>query len=388
MELYIAHSPYPHAGSVDLISFLLVVLSSATIYLNHYYLTMSSLKEYSLNITEQEYHDLPAWSYSVIAKYAKEGFSSLATLHDKFAPTPSMEFGSLFDSMITKGKATFDDYTVDDTSVPPAEKSVFDYLISQGINGSFDEISDTVLNIAIENCPTFASKYKKWDTRRAKLNECKSYYEARRTGKKIVSKQDWDDAAEMYNIFRKDSYLKDIFGTKNTDDVEYIYQSKFVLDYVLPSERTVQIKFMPDLIIVNHKDKTIRPVDLKTSSMPAHDWWKENFVKYRYDIQANLYSTGLSLIIDKDPELQNYTILPYLFTDISRTDKVPVTYEYAPLDESQINGLTFYSGDKTYTYKGWEVLLDEIISYEETQAKVPSYIKTDGPNNLLELLNN
>ena len=87
-----------------------------------------SLADYSLNLPEEQYHDYPAWSYSIIAKYAKDGFSSIATLHDKVTPTPSMEFGSLFDSILTKGKKTLDDYAVVDFNVPDAEKKVLDAL--------------------------------------------------------------------------------------------------------------------------------------------------------------------------------------------------------------------------------------------------------------------
>ena len=73
--------------------------------------------------------------------------------------------------------------------------------------------------------------------------------------------------------------------------------------------------------------------------------------------------------------------LPYLFTDISRTDKVPVTYE---IDLS--DGFSFAKGDKVYQYKGWKELLAEILVYEANDAKVPNYITTEGPNDLLEVL--
>ena len=75
------------------------------------------------------------------------------------------------------------------------------------------------------------------------------------------------------------------------------------------------------------------------------------------------------------------------FMDISRKDKVPVTFEYDPRDESQTNGLCYQIGEKTYQYKGYRQLLDEILDYEASAAVVPSYIKLDGPNDLLKLLN-
>lgn len=239
---------------------------------------MKSLTSYSLNIPEQEYHDLPVWSHSLIADYARNGFSSLSTLHDKKSPTPSMEFGSLFDSMITQGKKTLDEYVVDDTICAPKEKSVFDWLLSHNHTEPFNEISSSELDIAIESCDYY--KNRKPETRREQLEKASAYYDVRRQGKKLVSKEDWDDALEMYRVFRSDPYLRELFGTKNTDKIEYIYQAQFRIRWIL-DEKQIDVKIMPDLLVVNHAEKTIQPVDLKTSAMPAYNF-AENFVKYRY----------------------------------------------------------------------------------------------------------
>lgn len=239
---------------------------------------MKSLREYSLNIPEQEYHDLPYWSYSTIAKYAREGFGAIATLHQKTTPTSSMEFGSLFDSFITKGKKTLDEYAVDDTQCMPKEKAVFDWLLSHNHTEPFDSIATSDLNTAIELCDYY--KNRKPETRIEQLSRSSAYYDVRRRGKKIVSIDDWNDAKEMYQVFRNDNYLKTLFGTKDENGIEYIYQSQFKTEWNIDGE-SITVKIMPDLLIVNHNDKTIRPVDLKTSSMPAYNF-AESFVKYRY----------------------------------------------------------------------------------------------------------
>jgi len=80
----------------------------------------------------------------------------------------------------------------------------------------------------------------------------------------------------------------------------------------------------------------------------------------------------------------DYTILPYNFMDISRTDKVPVTFVYDQTNSSQMNGLSF----KGYQYKDWRTMLEEIVKYERENAVVPENITLAGPNDLLSLLNN
>ena len=337
-----------------------------------------SLKDYSLNLPEQEYHDRPSWSYSVIAKYARNGFDAISTLHDKVAQTPSMAFGSLLDSILTKGKKTLDEYAVVDFNVPDAEKKVLDAL--RAVPSAPAKFEDIKMDdfLIVSDSVSYQMRLKP-ETRYSKVSAFSNYYDTMMSGKKVVSTADWNDAVEMAKIFRSDPYLKTLFGTVNTGDIEYIYQAQFEASWVIEGE-IVTTKIMPDLMVVNHKDKTIRLVDLKTSSVPAYNF-SENFLKYRYDIQGELYSDVVKKIIYADPYYSDFTVLPYLFTDISRSDMVPVTYE---IDLS--NGFSFSKGDKVYQYKDWKQCLAEILVYEANEAKVPNYITTEGPNDLIEIL--
>lgn len=344
---------------------------------------MESLKDYSLNISEDEYHAYPAWSYSLIARYAREGFSSIPTLHNKITPNAAMEFGSLFDSILTRGRKTLDDYYITDISVPEAERKALDYL-STCTSATFETLSPKYIFEKANEC----GYQPKWgeEAKYKHLAPYAEYFNAKSSGKKLVSRQDWDDAMEMARVFRNDEYLSKIFGTKSTKDIEYLYQLQFCEDVVLASGRTVQVKCMPDLLVVNHKDKTIQPVDLKTSGDPGWNF-KDAFVRMRYDLEAAVYADLINLVIDKSLKYREYTVLSYLFTDVSRSDKIPVTYVYDQFDESQENGFSFTKDGKTYQYKSWMALLDEILDYEEAEAKVPAYITLDQPNNILELLN-
>ena len=345
---------------------------------------MKSLKDYSMNLSEAEYHAYPAWSHSLIARYAREGFSSIATIHDPIKPTPAMEFGSLFDSILTRGKETLNEYVVDETVAPPAETAVFDWLLSKGHRESFNEIDMNEICLAMDGCKFYSNL--KPETRYAKLEKAAGYYDVRRTGKKVVSNDDWKDAVDMARVFREDKYLSSLFGTKNTKDIEYIYQAQFCVDMTV-GDKTVKVKIMPDILVVNHKEKTIQPVDLKTSSQPAYNF-KESFLKFRYDLESSVYTDVLGVVISETEEYADYTILPYLFTDISREDKVPVTYVYDPHDESQLNGFSYTIGEKTYTHKTWDVLLGEMVSYEDENAIVPEGIKLDEPNDMLSVISN
>ena len=346
---------------------------------------MKSLKEYSLNLSEKDYHAYPAWSYSMIARYAREGFSSIATLHQPVEQNDAMRFGSLFDCMLTRPDSVKDEFAIG-LKVPPAEKAVLDALIGVSPAKNYLEVTDNDLEFAI-NMTSYQPRWK-FDTQKAHIDPFAAYYNEAKSGKTLVSEDEWADAAEMVRIVKSDEYLSQHFKNGVDGNKEYIYQAQFKAEYFVfgGNGTTIELKIMPDLLEVDHAEKTIQPWDIKTSGMQGYEWYK-HFAKMRYDIQASLYTDVLQSVIDKIPEYQNYEILPYLFMDISRTDKVPVTYMYPPRDESQQDGLSINIDGKDIHYTGYRQLLDEILDYESTMTSVPKYITTTGPNDLLSLLN-
>lgn len=344
---------------------------------------MKSLKDYSLNLSEKDYHAYPAWSYSMIARYAREGFGAIANLHQPVEQNDAMRFGSLFDCMLTKGQQVYNEYVVG-KKVPAAEKAVLDALVQFSIAKHYMEVTEDELKKAIA-ATGYQSRWR-FETQKEHIDAFADYYDVCKSGKTIVGEEEWSDAIEMLKIVKHDPYLSEHFKRGASDDKEYIYQAQFKIDYVAGSFGTVELKIMPDMLEVDHKNKTIQPWDVKTSGMPGYDFF-EHFVKMRYDIQASLYTDVLWNVIQEIPEYNDYKILPYLFMDISRTDKVPVTYEYEPYSESQRDGLSFQSNGRELRYKNYRTLLNEILEYESTMTKVPKFITTAGPNDLVELLN-
>ena len=188
---------------------------------------MKSLKDYSMNISEKEYHEYPAWSYSVIAKYARGGFDSIATLHDKIEPNAAMRFGSLFDSIITRGKETLNHYVISTSEVPEAERKALEYIASK-TSDPLDELDPRFITDCCDQCE-YQTRWG-FDARYKHLSAHIDYYNKLRTGKEIISEKDWSDAVQMANILHSDSYTKTIFGHDN-NNIEYIYQPQYVVDW-------------------------------------------------------------------------------------------------------------------------------------------------------------
>lgn len=342
-----------------------------------------SLRDYSLKMTEQEYHDYPCWSHSLIARYATKGFSAVSTIHDKMEPTPAMEFGSLLDCMLTRPEDFDNEYVVIDNEVPAAEKNAIEALIAA--NPKIKSLREWTLE-EIKDITDKAGYQSRWgaQTKFDHLIPYNDYYEKKASGLKAVSWSDFDDARKMKSKIWESDCTRDLFKTHDTQTKEYIYQAKFKIKYET-SLGPVEIKIMPDLIIVDHENRTVQIIDLKTSAQPAYDFL-ENFLRFRYDIEASVYTYVLRQIMN-NTEYRDYELLPFIFADISRSDMVPVTYVYDCTSESQCNGLSF-GKDKVYTYKNWPQLLEEIMSYEQSNAVVPSNIDTTAPNDIVYLLNN
>ena len=89
-----------------------------------------------------------------------------------------------------------------DFSVPPAEKGVLDILASTCTCPEFYDISMDEVILAAESV-RYQPNYKP-QTRYDKIAKYSDYYDTLKSGKKLVSKADWDDAMEMYKVFRED----------------------------------------------------------------------------------------------------------------------------------------------------------------------------------------
>ena len=79
------------------------------------------------------------------------------------------------------------------------------------------------------------------------------------------------------------------------------------------------------LIIVNHAQKVIIPVDLKTTSMPEYDFHRK-FVENRYDIQSRLYYRILTDLISKDDYFKDFKVLDFRFLVVNKESLMPMLF--------------------------------------------------------------
>lgn len=241
-----------------------------------------SLRSISWDVSEETYRADPALSYSTIARYEREGFNNLDKLFDKL-DTPSLTFGRAVDSTITGGQAEFDkefmvaEYPLIPDSIVRIVKSLFSQY--KDSHDNLNSIQDARIIKETEE-QGYQMNWKP-ETRARVIKEkgCEYYNLLFVAGNRtILDTQTYQDVCNAVKALRTSEATWLYFEENPFEtDIERLYQLKFKGEF-----DGVAYRNMADLVIVNHKEKWIKPVDLKTSSHTEWDFHK-SFVDWRYE---------------------------------------------------------------------------------------------------------
>ena len=140
---------------------------------------------------------------------------------------------------------------------------------------------------------------------------------------------------------------------------------------------------MMDECYVNHKEKYIIPIDLKTSSKYEWDFYK-SFIEWSYPIQGILYTKVLEENLKKDEYFKDFKILPYYFIVINRYSLCPLVWEFT---ENHANSDLVYGKNKDIVIRHPFTIGEELTYYLDNKPSVPLNINKFKSNNLKEWLN-
>lgn len=342
------------------------------------------LKDISWNITEAQYRADNALSYSVLARYEREGFDNLDHLFDKIS-TPSLTMGSMVDTLITGSQEEFDNlfYIADIPSIGDKEKAIADSLFSQYGNQytSFIDIPfDAVLNEA-----NAQSYYKNWkdDTRVRVLTErCAIYYavKANSEGKTVVDLDTYYKVMAMVKALKESPATHGYFAEDDEmSPVRRYYQLKFKAKL-----NDVIYRCMADEIIVDYESKEIYLIDLKTSSKPEWDFFK-SFIDWNYACQARLYYRIIATNLKYDEYFKDFKIHDYRFIVVNKNSLIPLVWEFK--DTKKIGELK-YGKNKQIVIRDPLIIGMELRKYLDCKPNVPANIVEAGLNDIVECLNN
>lgn len=325
-----------------------------------------SLYDISWKVDELTYRADPALSYSTLARYEREGFNNLEHLFDK-VETPSLTFGSAVDAIITGGQEEFDKgfMVAEFPSIPDSVVKIVKDLFRMFGNEcrSLDYISDDVI---IDTAARVGYQPNWKPETRAKVIKEKGseYYNLMYVAgdRTILDTNTYQDVCNAVKALKESEATKFYFAENNPfePDIERFYQLKFKGEF-----ENIPVRCMLDEIIVNHKDKTILPIDLKTTKSVIT--FNHSFYQWGYFIQAQLYTYILYQNIKDDDYFKDFKILSYKFIAVDKSLLLPIVFNYE--GNHSIVPLIDSDGKER---KSWRVLLKELNYYlTHSECKLP-----------------
>lgn len=329
---------------------------------------MKSIKEIAWDVTEAEYRADPAISYSALSTFARESQKVIPHLYDK-KEAEALRFGSLVDCLMTEPETLEERFLIADfpqTSDKIETICKKAYEATHGLCRALSSVDEHLLLSIIQD----EGYYTNWkdETRlRDVITKGRDFYGLLSLAgdKTVMSTDDYQRAQGCIEALRTNPFTTPIFREDPFGDtVEKIYQLKFKSETLAECP----VRCMMDFCIVDHANKTIRPVDLKTTGKDEEKF-EDSFIQWLYMLQGTLYTQILQDVISKDEYFNGFTILPYWFIVINRFNQTPMTWEFED---------TFWEGDfvdeKTGdVLKGWRGLLHELLWHKENEKYDYSY---------------
>lgn len=339
-----------------------------------------SLVDLSWQVPEEEYRNDPAYSYSTIARFSREGFDNIGKIFDK-TESAALIFGSVVDTLMTDGQEAFEqkfmvaEYPDIPQSIVKIVTNLFEGYSDQ--YASLDDIPDSIIAQA-----TVLNDYQLNWGEKARVSKIREkgaeYYNLLyiSLGKTLINTEVYESALKCVEALRSDPATEWYFRQDDNEGVERFYQLKFKGEW-----KGIPLRCMADLIIVDHVNKKIYPCDLKTSS---HKEWEfhKSFIQWSYHIQAQLYSYLIRQVLDKDPVYKDYKLENFRFIVVNKDTLKPLVWEFK--GAQAVSDITAGKNGE-YRLRNWRDLVQELDFYLTESPKYPIGIHEE--NDILEWLN-
>ena len=120
------------------------------------------------------------------------------------------------------------------------------------------------------------------------------------------------------------------------------------------------------MVLFNHKEKTIYPIDIKTMSKDSIIKFSSNYSRFRYDIQGALYYDGITKYIENTIH-KDYTVKDFRFVVGSFKSNYPLVYI---MNGDEYQKAKFGDDEK----KGYMELIEEYKWYTKNGLDYPYLI--------------
>ena len=330
------------------------------------------MNRFKLSCTEEEFRETKALSYSKIASYDKDGALSLIQKKD-LSSKNYIIFGKLVDDMLLSPQNLYK-YRINNYNGEFPSGT-----ISEIINECIDFVLKNNEDLTDELILEFVKKkdfYKNWKdvTKISAIRKFQDYIDFVLNNKEyqLITPFMWSTAEKIVETIKTYPSTKKYFDL--SPGMEGFNQVDIITEY-----NNSKVKGAFDRLVVDHINKTLQIIDLKTGSVKS-DEFIDQFWKFRYWIQAALYTKMLEKAIEDDDQYKDYTILDFIFIYMPSSGATLPTVLIVEKDRIESFEKGFYIGKSEFKHKGLQQLIKEIEWHYETQIFDVSYdfINKDG----------
>lgn len=324
----------------------------------------------------KEYYENPAISQSKLKLLLNNPklFNTIEESEMYFEEKEHFIIGSAVDCLLTQSTTFADKFYISNLQNKPSD------TIKSIINQVFDIVSKETFINSISDYPSLILKacdqhayQSRWNnqTRIDKICEYFEYWEdlKKAIGKQVLSQEEYDLISRIVMSIKTNENTSKYFQKERLLEIFYQYEIYFIYE-------GIECKALLDMVIIDHINKTIQPIDIKTMGDYTINFPK-SLRQRRYDLQASWYTEAL-----KSKEIYTtYKILPFKFIVESTiepgiplvftcTEDLLFTGKYGIPKHDLIGLSTINDKDKRFlhrqnTIKGFHQLIEDYKWYLE-----------------------
>lgn len=309
---------------------------------------------------EKEYRSYPGLNYSKLKLL--EGDPEKILSEDKLF-NDGILYGGAIDTLIFDGRNVFDEkYYISSAQKPTASLGdLADAYVEASYSNKTTKIRDEKLALDLISSLGIWSNIKKEETLLKKLtDEFWSYiYDVFVAGDRLViSNESYQTMCDAMSALKHNSFTSPYFHKQGADNskIQHLYQLPIVFQY----RGNIEMKALLDILMIDHVNKEITPVDLKTLDASIY-FFPVNVSKFRYDLQAEIYNKAVEAY--RDEKFPDYKIKPFKYiVSSSQKPEKPIVYSIDPTDwRMRVNAT------RTKKLRGLMELTTDFIWHSETQ---------------------
>lgn len=314
-----------------------------------------------MDMDEAQYRAHPAVSYSKLSEVESVGEEAVHGVKKDISKLRGVVLGSVVDYVISNKLAKLPPFVVKVEKSPGAgtiTDLAIDLLVQETSAKKLEEIADIDLEHFLD-VNHFMRNGMNSSTYLKKMYNYEDYID-----KKLKHKGD-DNAVYInsYDLTIVKLAIKrlrkmNVFTAEYKDSPEYelIYQQKFLAEL-----DGIEIKCMLDACYIDHVNKLIKPIDIKTGVLDKPEpeaFFDGPYLTYNYYIQAGLYRKVLQEYFAHHVDYQDYSVEPFKFVYSCTNPKTAVLVDKCfthDVSEDQhlvaFRGFHFIEKDGTAVFK-------------------------------------